>query len=241
MSRLRWVTVVCSFSHSTLFSTTQGKYEDGPDTTEMLIFAQVVPSSSQNKIRLRVARLDQRPQSAHPPRRIPRPDDPIPRKPPLHIVPKKSIQRLGSLNGIGESKDLKRVGSAGFLGNGPGPSKKAKVNRTKMGEVDSDVFKMPKLPEPAQIQRTPPELVKSNGKRKDVFGEVREVERQGTKGKQKEDGQGTTVDENALEKANKNVSLRPCTNTLMMIFVAGDQEGDNRILGKDERSDRQMY
>lgn len=110
-----------------------------------------------------------------------------------------------------------------------------------MGEVDSDVFKMPKLPEPAQIQRTPPELVKSNGKRKDVFGEVREVERQGTKGKQKEDGQGTTVDENALEKANKNVSLRPCTNTLMMIFVAGDQEGDNRILGKDERSDRQMY
>jgi hypothetical protein len=178
--------------------------KDGPDTTEMLIFAQVVSSADQNKVRLRVARLGPRPQSTHPPRRVPRPDDPIPRKPPLHFVQKQTLQRSGSLNGIVEKQELKRVGSIGAIGNGPGPSKRAKIIRTKTGGADSDVFKIPKLPEPA---RTPPKLPKLNSMEKDVFGEVSEVGKQKIKGKQKEDVQGLTIDENTLEKANKNVSL----------------------------------
>jgi len=181
-----------------LFSTTKRHPKGGPDTTEMLIFAQVVPSADQNGVRLRVARLGQPPQITHPPRRAPRPDDPIPRKPPLHFVQRQSLQRSG--------QDLKRVGSIGTIANGPGPSKRAKLIRTKIGGADSDVFKIPKLPEPAQTGQVPPELPQSNGKERDVFGEVPEVGRQKVKGKQKEDVQGVIIDENTLEKANKNVS-----------------------------------
>jgi len=92
------------------------------------------------------------------------------------------------------------------VANGPGPSKRAKLIRTKTGETESDVFKIPKIPEPAQIALSPPELDQSNGKERDVFGEVSEAGRQRVKGKQKEDTHGVTVDENTLEKANKNVN-----------------------------------
>ena len=172
----------------------------------MLIFSQMVSSADLNNVRLRVARLGQRPQSTHPPRRAPRPDDHIPRKPPLHFIQKQSLQRPGSLNGIVEKPDLKRVGSVGILVNGAGPSKRAKIIRKKTGDADSDVFKIPKLPEPVKIAQVPPELLKPNGKERDVFGEVSEVGKQRIKGKQKEDVQAATIDENTLEKANKNVS-----------------------------------
>ena len=202
----------------------------------MLIFAQLTPSTNENKVHLRVGRLCQRPQN--PPRRIPRPDDPIPRKPPLHFVRKQSPQRSASLNGVAERKDLKRIASVST--GMAGPPKRAKIVRTTTDDADSDVFKIPNAPGP-QVNQATPELSKLNGKGRDVFGEVSEVGKQKIKGKQKEEVQGLTVDENALEKANKNVSPIRRRHNILVIFVKGHQKSDHRVPGKDKRSDWQMY
>jgi len=54
---------------------------DGPETTEIVIFSQLKSTAdSPNTIQLSVARLTQRP-SLHVQKRVPRPDDPIPRQP----------------------------------------------------------------------------------------------------------------------------------------------------------------
>ena len=168
---------------------------------------------------------------------MPRPDDPIPRKPPPHFVQKQSLQRSASLNGVVERKDLKRVGSVST--GMAGPPKRTKLTKT-TGDTDSDVFKIPIVPGP-QINQVTPELSKSNGKCRDVFGEVSEVGKQKIKGKQKEEVQGLIVDENTLEKANKNVSSIRRRRDMSIIFFKGHQKGDNRVLGKNKRSDWRMY
>ncbi|KAF5317041.1 hypothetical protein D9611_003760 [Ephemerocybe angulata] len=111
---------------------------DGPETTQIVVYAHLPPptpllnSPSKDKdpthtpnanpnsptIQLRVARLTPRPTQK--PIRLPRPDDPIPRKPPLTFASNAStsmahvqtlpMQRVGSL------KDLKRVASGSLKG-----------------------------------------------------------------------------------------------------------------------------
>ncbi|KAG0700195.1 hypothetical protein DFH29DRAFT_853861 [Suillus ampliporus] len=83
---------------------------DGPATTEMLIFGDTLSSStSATSLTIRVARIT-------PATRAPRPDDPTPRKPPLHLLTRK--QTIGELaantrikvnvNGKGEDSEVVR-------------------------------------------------------------------------------------------------------------------------------------
>jgi hypothetical protein len=177
--------------------TTYCKWIDGPETTEIVIFAQRAPSAEDaNNIRLYVGRVTPRPlqQQAQP--RGPRPDDPIPRKPPAFFI--RDLKRTGSLHNIGGPRDLKRVASNSNLA--VGPLKKHKTlgvvadlgSGVRLGE-DDRVFKVPELPRQA----------KGKGKEKDVFGDVSEVQRVGASGngKQKMDDKGDA----GLEKANKHV------------------------------------
>jgi len=152
----------------------------------MVIFGQIFSSSSEsNAVRLCVARLQLRPPSVQPQKRLPRPDDPIPRKPPAFFV-----RDLKRTNSVGEN-ELKRVASSSAL---PGPSKKLKVTES------DQVFKVPELPTTGKS--------KGKGKEKDVFGDVDNVVRAEFKGSKADEGQPMTVDEGTLEKANKNVRIR---------------------------------
>jgi hypothetical protein len=78
---------------------------------------------SSNAIQLSVARLTQRPPAQQVQKRIPRPDDPTPRKPPAFFL--QELKRTGSAG------ELKRVG----LGSG-----------VRLGAEDNRVFKVPEVP-----------------------------------------------------------------------------------------------
>jgi len=157
-----------------------------------------------------VGRVTQRPSAPETLPRKPRPDDPIPRKPPVFFV--RDLKRTGSLGVSGNStRELKRVASGNVIGAGPLKKQKLAMNGsiadlgsgTRLGVPDSEagdaVFKVPELP----VKQS---KVKGKGKEKDVFGDVSEVGRVG-KGKQKADESAVgVVDEAGFEKANKNVS-----------------------------------
>lgn len=179
-------------------------FADGPETTQIVVFAQVFRFSENRKIiRLCVGRITPRllPPQTQP--RAPRPDDPIPRKPPTFFI--RDLKRVGSVG-----RDLKRVASGSSLA--AGPLKRQKTLNTsgiaadlgsgvRLGAVDVEadrVFKVPELPKQARVN------AKGKEKESDVFGDVSEVQRATTvKGKQKSD---ETQNEAAFEKANKNVS-----------------------------------
>ncbi|KDR75517.1 hypothetical protein GALMADRAFT_484751 [Galerina marginata CBS 339.88] len=187
---------------------------NGPETTEIVVFAQVVPSSEDRRtIRLCVGRITQRPAMPSVQKRGPRPDDPIPRKPPAFFI--RDLKRTGSLGGGVAGRELKRMASSGNLG--VVALKKQKLpngngiladlgSGVRLGAVDPEgdrVFKVPELPKQ-----------KANGKgkegEKDVFGDVSEVQRaqvaaaKSVKGKQKADDD---LDEGALEKAIKRATI----------------------------------
>ena len=167
-----------------------GYYLDGPETTEIVIFARLNSTAeSSNTIHLSVARLTQRPPAQQVQKRIPRPDDPTPRKPPAFFL--QGLKRVGSLGaGDGMSKRVVALGSG-----------------VRLGAANSEgdrVFKVPEVPR--QMKG-------------DVFGDIAEISRvncvesKSGKGKQKSE-EGPMINEVALEKANKNVSifvLFPCT------------------------------
>ncbi|KAH6910335.1 hypothetical protein BKA70DRAFT_1272802 [Coprinopsis sp. MPI-PUGE-AT-0042] len=97
--------------------------EDGPDTTNIIIYAQLktappFPSGNEapRTIRLSVARITLRPPTQQ---RLPRPDDPIPRKPPILFC-------------------------SASLANVNGASKRAKLAQG--GSEMNDVFKVPEVP-----------------------------------------------------------------------------------------------
>ena len=149
-------------------------YLDGPETTEIVIFAQMnsTAETSSNTIQLLVARLTQRPPAQQVQKRVPRPDDPTPRKPPAFFL-----------------QELKRAGSLVALGSGV---------RLRAANAEGDrVFKVPEVPR------------QTKG---DVFGDITEISRvkcvesKSRKGKQKSE-EGSMINEVALEKANKNVSI----------------------------------
>ncbi|KAJ8516938.1 hypothetical protein ONZ45_g5803 [Pleurotus djamor] len=94
---------------------------DGPETTQIVIYAQVAPGDNDRAIQLRVGRITTPPP---PPsvKRLPRPDDPTPRVPPFQ------------LNKHPRVRELKRAHTSADLGSGP--AKKAK----------GDTFTVPALP-----------------------------------------------------------------------------------------------
>lgn len=223
-------------------------FADGPETTQIAVYAQVksCDEPSQDKtptIQLRVGRLTLRPPQK--PVRLPRPDDPIPRKPPIAFgrvdsrgtLKPGELKRAASgtlaLNGGVKRPKLVGGGSVSNLGSGV---------RLAPTASSSDVFKVPELPKQAVKQ------AKGNDKEKeDVFGGVSEVGRlQGAdaKGKRKADElddllelEEEEIDGGALERANKNVSL-PC---IFRIFTFSDQklenqEGDRILSCSDQRS-----
>lgn len=130
-----------------------------------------------------MARLTQRPPVQQVQKRVPRPDDPTPRKPPAFFL--QGLKRAGSLSAsVGVSKRVVALGSGVRLG-------------AASSEGDR-VFKVPEVPR--QIKE-------------DVFGDIAEigrvncVESKSGKGKQKSEEGPTVINEVAFEKANKNVSI----------------------------------
>ena len=170
-----------------------------------MIFPHIV-STNPDKIRLRVAGLHQRPQITNPQRRIPRPDDPTPRKPPVFFI-REQLKKSSTLTNVGDGRGLKRVGSIGLLPVA-GPSKRTKLI-SGVSTANSDVFKVPELPAPRKESMGTINKAKGREKEKDVFGDVSEVARvPSVKSKQKApEIQLTCIDENSLERANKNVGL----------------------------------
>ncbi|CAA7260449.1 unnamed protein product [Cyclocybe aegerita] len=201
---------------------------DGPETTQIVIYAELSSASnSPQPIRLRVARLCPRPPPCPPTekkKRIPRPDDPIPRKPPAFFV--RELKRTGSL-GVGSlaaggmARELKRVASVGGGILGPPPAKKQKVGGDiaglgsgvrlgKSGSVDESAFKVPELPSILKKGKG-----KEKEKEKDVFGDVAEVSsavkaKESTSSNVKE----SNPEEVATEKANKSAIKRATTEYL---------------------------
>jgi hypothetical protein len=158
-------------------------YLDGPETTEIVIFAQLkCTAESSNSVQLSVARLTPRPPAQQVQKRVPRPDDPTPRKPPAFYL--QGLKRAGSLGAsVGELKRVAALGSGVRLG-----AANAEGDR---------VFKVPEVP---------------RSMKGDVFGDIAEISRvncaesKSGKGKQKSE-EGPMVNELSFEKANKNVSV----------------------------------
>ncbi|KIM36726.1 hypothetical protein M413DRAFT_448870 [Hebeloma cylindrosporum] len=217
---------------------------NGPETTEIVIFAQLVASSDSatKTIRLCVGRITQRPSAPQTVPRKPRPDDPIPRKPPAFFV--RDLKRTGSLGVVGSSvRELKRVASGNITGAVPLKKQKLASNGSvadlgsgvRLGVPDLEpgdvVFKVPELP-------LKPSKVKGKGKEKDVFGDVSEVPRVG-KGKQKADeGSVGVVDEAGFEKANKNVIKR---STIEYLGRIKDPTDATRFIDKSHSEFKDLY
>ncbi|RDB24975.1 hypothetical protein Hypma_007429 [Hypsizygus marmoreus] len=212
---------------------------DGPDTTQVVIFARHTSTPNVNhgggkKLDLIVARLTPHPPPAKQPPllRLPRPDDPTPRKPPLTFGvgagAKRELKRVASIGPNFSGRDLKRVASSS---NVTTPAKRKKlvngsaiaadfgsgvrVGDGKTATKGDGIFKVPDVPLM---------LGKSKGKGKvrqmddDLFGGM-EIEMSGHRrqtvilpGKKRqntdEDGidQGEEVVE--IERANKNLIKR---------------------------------
>ncbi|KAJ8509294.1 hypothetical protein ONZ45_g8508 [Pleurotus djamor] len=101
---------------------------DGPETTQIVIYAQIAPGDHDRAIQLRVGRITTPPP---PPsvKRLPRPDDPTPRVPPFQLTKHPRV------------RELKRAHTSADLGSGP--AKKAKGDTfTSDDHDDEDVFGM---------------------------------------------------------------------------------------------------
>ncbi|KAF8161456.1 hypothetical protein B0H34DRAFT_653971 [Crassisporium funariophilum] len=205
---------------------------NGPETTEVVIYAQLRPSPV-NTIQLSVARVAQQPSVPQSVKRRPRPDDPIPRKPPAFFL--QAGKRSGSMGGVG-GRELKRVASGTIVGVAPAPSKRQKL--VNGGSAADLVFKVPELPQQSKG--------KGKGKEKeDVFGDVEEVGHidtaavQNRKGKPKVDeSQGHDVDEGAFEKANKNTIKRTIIEYLSQ---TKDPTNPKRVIDKSHTEFKDLY
>ena len=136
-------------------------FKDGPETTYMVIFAKMEEARgagsarTRRRTRLVVARLTTRPPDTRPRSRLPRPDDPIPRKPPLFLFGSKvrsagthELKRAGSSNSLGshhDMRELKRVASVGSS---------LASDVTKKPKLDGEeIFKVPVIPAGAKAKR----------------------------------------------------------------------------------------
>ncbi|KAF6761150.1 hypothetical protein DFP72DRAFT_1002989 [Ephemerocybe angulata] len=217
---------------------------DGPETTQIVVYAHLppptpllnspskeVPSLTANPnsptIQLRVARLTLRPTQK--PIRLPRPDDPIPRKPPLTFASNAStsmahvqtlpMQRVGSLKDLkrvasGSLKgDLKRVASGSFASSSSSSSS-AGVN---------DVFKVPELPRQASGRN----LKLGGGKEKE-------------KGKERERDvvDGGDFDGGAVERGNKNTIKKA---TIAFLAKVKDPAKKDAVFDKNHPDFKEFY
>jgi hypothetical protein len=160
---------------------------DGPETTQIVIYAQLhssLPSQQQQRLRLLVSRFSLTPPhgphnpnhpSAHP--RIPRPDDPTPRQPPLFLTSKREYEQ--DADGIASHKRQK----SNSKGKGKEESDIVKRARevmlygststaTAKSKKSGGVFKVPNVPSRSNEIEDPFDV-----RPEDVFGiGVRQVE-----------------------------------------------------------------
>ncbi|GLB37960.1 hypothetical protein LshimejAT787_0410110 [Lyophyllum shimeji] len=205
---------------------------DGPETTQVVIFAHESGESESGQdsrtLKLAVARLTARPPPPQAPLlRLPRPDDPTPRKPPAFYNGdigtqsgiERELKRVASKGPLAPGRELKRVASISNAN-----AKRKKLTATAGAEaragdgksmVKGDaVFKVPELPVHGRSN------VKGKGKRVegevDVFGstdaDTRQPAHSHGKGKRKR-GADDDVDQRegaTMERANKD-AIKRCT------------------------------
>ncbi|KAG6836473.1 hypothetical protein H0H93_007642 [Arthromyces matolae] len=203
---------------------------DGPDTTQALIYARC--SQEDNSLSLIVARLTTKPPPTQPQIRLPRPDDPTPRKPPLAYIANAGVvnggrQGFNRVPSLAPGRELKRAASVTSI-SGPKQKKVAGIDGAVVADLGSGVrlglgdgkvdgksdglFKIPEVPHKLSA--------KARGKRveveQDVFGSIGtgSSSKPISKGKRKQAGDQdvATPDEEAvkLERANKDV-IKRCT------------------------------
>lgn len=165
---------------------------DGPETTHIVVFGQVVSPST---IKLRVARITPHPPPRPIPNRVPRPDDPTPRRPPFAFGRTRAGAGLLKRTASSSSSALAlRLGPE----EGVAAKKKKLVNGSKdqsKAAAGDKVFKVPPLPG------------KTNGKGKekdDVFG-PRTLSKKASNGDV--GGKGKDTEETEVERVNKIVCI----------------------------------
>ncbi|KAF9462375.1 hypothetical protein BDZ94DRAFT_1309646 [Collybia nuda] len=198
---------------------------DGPDTTEIVICADCAPNYDQDNRRLRliVARIAPRPVSRTNVLRLPRPDDPTPRKPPLFFGGGKTgmrmkLTRMASDGSVLGGRELK--GAPSLSGATP---KRQEVGLADLGsgfrlgeekQGQKGLFKVPQVP-PINGKAKGKEISRPVTGEMDVFGGSdigidiynRKPPSVG-KGKRKRDAHDDGIGETNLaietERANKN-------------------------------------
>ncbi|KAG6832089.1 hypothetical protein H0H87_002917 [Tephrocybe sp. NHM501043] len=198
---------------------------DGPETTQVVIFAR--SNHNDNTLNLIVARLSNRPPPTHVSLRLPRPDDPTPRKPPVlyasnaggtnvtrpelkrgpSLVPGRELKRVASVSNVMGTKSKKvagvddvvvaDLGSGVRLGDGKGTGK------------GNGLFKVPEVPLHSGNSNA-----KGKGKQvegdKDVFGStgIEPPSKPVSKGKRKRGVEQDVTQESheamGMERTNKD-------------------------------------
>jgi len=164
---------------------------DGPETTHIVVFGQVI-SPTARSVKLRVARITPHPPQRPVQSRIPRPDDPTPRRPPVAFGRTKSngpnvLRRTAS--SVSAALSFRLDHDNGALVKKQKPVTGISSHESSKGQV----FKVPPLPGKE----------KTKGKEKeDVFGS-HSLSRKSSNGDI--GGQHAEEKETDVERANKNV------------------------------------
>lgn len=203
---------------------------NGPETTQIIIYASLQPQqtlltpNTTRTIQLNVGRLTPHPPVQHH-LRLPRPDDPIPRKPPVTFG--RDLKKSGSLALAGSSssstnRELKRVASGTVPGGATAPKRQKLMRVGSVADLGSGVrlggetggvgqlFKIPELP----IKHATSKGKEKEKEKADVFGDVEEVPTRvigvGVESKSNSKGGKKKAEDNedvaaTSERANKNL------------------------------------
>ncbi|KAG7091284.1 hypothetical protein E1B28_010332 [Marasmius oreades] len=185
---------------------------NGPETTQIIIYVRHIFSDDNCPIaELAVARI-----TPGPPVRLPRPDDPTPRKPPtLPISRPREVRRLPNANiPTTRKQSVLPPSLAANLG-----------GDVRLGKVQSE-FKVPQLP--AKVNKAKITKLKDKGKGKafeiadvdDVFAVgLAASTNKGAKRKKGEDGENAVENETPLERENKNLIKKVTVHRLSVLSI----------------------
>ncbi|KAF7334386.1 VPS9 domain-containing protein [Mycena venus] len=163
--------------------------------------ARTPKGSTNSELELVVARITPAP-SAPSLLRLPRPDDPTPRRPPIRFGLERTATSSSSAN-LFSGRNLKRTASAASLGSSVRVGLDAMPEASSSSTANADTFKIPAIPR-AGKERTHPMAVdiKQEEEEEDVFGTGR-VENKGKRKRGSDDRESDV--ENQMEKANKTI------------------------------------
>lgn len=174
--------------------------------------------------------------------RLPRPDDPTPRKPPAHLLSAGSKRkRDASSASLSFNNGIKRAKSGYFSANPGDEDEAVRLAREVMlrgpqassqlrGKSAANVFKVPPLPARSGSLNT----LESGSQSSDVFGSVATLNQKG-KGKAASEDVGLSE----LEKANKMVFARSrSSHQNISPSSPGDQAGSNNLSCQSQCEER---